>query len=48
MIWHLSWRYGHVTLVSRFCFDTCQLTIIWMSIIMQVKNRLQAPTLARK
>ena len=33
MIWHLSRRYGHMTLVSRYCFDTCQLTIIWMSII---------------
>ena len=33
MRWHLSWRYGHVILVSRYRFDTCQLTIIWMSII---------------
>ena len=33
MRWYLSWRYGHVTLVSGYRFDTCQLTIIWMSII---------------
>ena len=34
MNWHLSQRYGHVTLVNGIpCFDTCQLAIIWMSII---------------
>ena len=34
MNWHLSQRYGRVTLVNGIpCFDTCQLTIIWMSII---------------
>ena len=47
MSWHLTWRYGHVTLVTRYCFDTFQLIIIWMSII-RLKKWLQAVTLARR
>ena len=29
---HLSLWYSHVTLVSRYLFDSCQLTVTWMSI----------------
>ena len=31
---HLSLHYSHVTLVSRYLLDSCQLTITWMSIRM--------------
>ena len=47
MSWHLSWRSGHVTLVSSYRFDTPSIDHN-MDVYYQVKNRLQASTLARK
>ena len=46
MIWHVSWRYGHITLVSRYCLTPVNDNN--MDVYYQVKNRLRAPTLARK
>ena len=43
--WHLSPRYGHVTLVSVNPFFIAYHN---MDICSQVKHRLQAPILARK
>ena len=50
MSWHMSLQCGHVMLVSGYpCFDTCQLTILWMSIQYKrcgfEKTRLRHPFL---